>query len=386
MNKMTEKHYKEKLSAFLNHELPDAERQRVGEHLFDCANCRREHDRIKLGVELAKNLSGADAPKRVWNKIEAEIKGNSSPHISRFPLFSLKNAAFAGILIIMTLSVLTSIIYLNLFQAKSDEISKSEPENGRQNQPSEYKFSAWQVENLSGEPSLINSSKNELLEIGGILETDEKSSAKIEVADIGQVEIAPNSLVKLVNSSATEHRLALEYGALEAKIFAPPRLFVVDTPTAAAVDLGCAYKLEVDKAGNSKLHVTSGYVALERDGRESIVPAGAFCLTRRGKGIGTPYLESASDYFQKALYKFDFENGRDNSLKKILAAARKGDTLTLWHLLSRVSGDEREKVLDKIISFKPLPEIVTREGILRLEKEMLDELRYEVEGFWYETF
>jgi hypothetical protein len=380
---MKPKHYKEKLSAFLNHELPDDERQKVGEHLFDCAECRREHDAIKFGAELAKNLTRSDAPPRVWNNIEAGITGKSAP---RFLWFKPKIAAFAGLLLIMTFSVFASLIYINFFQTESNEISKNEPENQRQIQPSENEFAAWQVENLSGKPNIINSSENERLEIGGILETDEKSSAKIEVADIGQVEIAPNSLVKLVNSSQTEHRLALEYGALEAKIFAPPRLFVVDTPTAKAVDLGCAYKLEVDKAGNSKLHVTSGYVALERDGRESIVPAGAFCLTRRGKGIGTPYLESASASFQKALYEFDFENGKDESLKKILAKARRGDTLTLWHLLSRVSGDDREKVLDKIISFKPLPEIVTREGVLRLEKEMLDELRYEVETFWYETF
>ncbi len=381
---MKGKHYKEKLSAFLNHELPDEDRQRVGEHLFDCADCRREHDQIKLGVELAKNLTRADAPKRVWNKIEAEIAGKSLPQSPVFLSFNPKNAVFAGVLILLAFFVLTTMIYLSLFQTKTDETAKIEPENSRQIQPLENKAIAWQVENLSGAPNIINSSKNELLEIGGILETDEKSSAKIEVADIGQVEIAPNSLVKLVNSSEKEHRLALEYGSLDAKIFAPPRLFVVDTPTAAAVDLGCAYKLEVDKAGNSKLHVTSGYVALERDGRESIVPAGAFCLTRRGRGIGTPYLETASAYFQKALYKFDFENGRDNSLKKILAAARKGDTLTLWHLLSRVSGDERKKVLDKIISFKSLPKTVKREEILRLNKEMLDELRYEIEGFWYE--
>lgn len=383
---MNGKHYTEKLSAFLNHELPDDERQQVGEHLFDCAPCRREHDKIKLGVELSKKLKRVEAPKRVWNKIEADIINKKAPQTSPFLSFNPKNAAFAGILILLTLFGLTMLIYINQFQTKPDETAKIEPENGRQIQASDKKSAAWQVENLSGEPNIINSSKNELLEIGGILETDENSSAKIEVADIGQVEIAPNSLVKLVNSSETEHRLALEYGSLQAKIFAPPRLFIVDTPTAAAVDLGCAYTLDVDKAGNSKLHVTSGYVALERDGRESIVPAGAFCLTRRGRGIGTPYLETASEFFQKALYEFDFENGKKNSLKKILASARRGDTLTLWHLLSRVSVEEREKVLDKIISFKNLPEGVTKEGILRLEKEMLDELRYEVEGFWYETF
>jgi hypothetical protein len=58
--------------------------------------------------------------------------------------------------------------------------------------------------------------------------------------------------------------LSLERGALHARIAAPPRLFIVDTPSAMAVDLGCEYKLDVDAAGNSRLHVTSGFVALNR--------------------------------------------------------------------------------------------------------------------------
>lgn len=380
---MKEKHYKEKLSAFLNHELPPEERKAIGGHLKHCADCRREKDEIKLGVNLAQNLKRADAPLSVWNNIEAELNGKTSlQNTTVFSFYNKRNLAFVSVFLI-TVFGLAMVIYLSVFQTKNGEIAVIEPKNTEQISQTE-KSLGWSVEKIEGEPKITNSLKNESLEIGEILETDENSRAKIDVADIGQVEIAPNSLVKLVNSSETEHRLALEYGSLEAMIFAPPRLFVVDTPSAVAVDLGCAYKLEVDKAGNSKLHVTSGYVALERDGRESIVPAGAFCLTRRGKGLGTPYLETASAEFQKALRKFDFENGGSSALQTILKTARPPDTLTLWHLLSRVSGKEREKVFEKIVSFTKLPESVTREGILSLDKEMLQEWRYELEVFWYE--
>ena len=148
--------------------------------------------------------------------------------------------------------------------------------------------------------------KTEKLLVGQFLETDANSRAKVQVANIGNVEIAPNSRVQLVKSSSTEHRLSLERGVLQAKIFAPPRLFIVDTPSAVAVDLGCAYTLEVDKDGNSKLHVTSGFVALEKDGRESIVPAGAIALTKKGKGIGTPFAEDSSVEFAKRALQIRF--------------------------------------------------------------------------------
>lgn len=370
---MSEKHYNEKLTAFLDHELPADERQKVGEHILHCQECRKNHDRIKPVIELTKNLERPAAPHRVWFKIEEGLNARYIRTNNDF--FNNKNLAFAVISIVLIFS-LGAIIYLNLPPAKTIETAENEPKNSQLE-----KSAGWRVENYSDGK---NSSENDSLNVGEILETDKSSRAKIEVADIGQVEIAPNSLVKLVNSSETEHRLALEYGKLEAKIFAPPRLFVVDTPTAKAVDLGCAYDLEVDKAGNSTLYVKSGYVSLERDGRESIVPAGAFCLTRRGRGLGTPYFETASESFKEDLRKFDFEAGGDKYLDSIIENAKAKDTLTLWHLLSRVAENERAKVFNKIHRFAKLPYGVNKKGILELDKKMLDEWRYEIELNWYE--
>src|SRR5207249_4003754 len=104
------------------------------------------------------------------------------------------------------------------------------------------------------------------------------------------------------------------------------------TPSATAADLGCAYTLEVDNAGRSLLHVTAGWVALQLKDRESIVPAGALCETRKGIGPGTPYFEDASERFRNALSKLDFEKETAEVLGIVLAESRERDTLTLWHL------------------------------------------------------
>ena len=60
-----QEHIQEKLSAYLNHELPKDERQAIAEHLLQCENCRSEHDEIKLGAALAMQLNRADAPESV---------------------------------------------------------------------------------------------------------------------------------------------------------------------------------------------------------------------------------------------------------------------------------------------------------------------------------
>jgi hypothetical protein len=438
---MNEKHYKEKLSGFVNHELTQDERQAIAEHLLQCGECRAEHDEIKLGAALASEIKQAGAPENLWHRIENSLDGRreKASLFPTFAFFSLRGLA-AGLLIVCGLAA----IYFVFLRSGSPEIAKKETQNANAelprvistpnelaanqnanqtaqtnvanqtltnanskvpNQPqtadSNIKLSpaqpknvlpaqanlpAWNVETLAGTPKAGNQiiAENGKLTVGEFLETDANSKAKIQVANIGNVEIAPNSRVKLVNTKATEHRLALEKGALKAKILAPPRLFIVDTPSAVAVDLGCEYTLEVDAAGNGRLHVTAGFVALERGGREVIVPAGAIALTRKGKGVGTPFSEDASTAFQNALYKFDFENGGSAALNVIIRESGLYDSLTLWHLLSRTPKAERTKVFDALEAQIKPPANVTREGILRLDKKMLDAWWKEIETVWFE--
>jgi hypothetical protein len=149
-----------------------------------------------------------------------------------------------------------------------------------------------------------------------------------------------------------------------------------------AVDLGCAYTLEVDDSGWGRLRVTFGWVSFEREGRESIVPAGASCETRPGVGPGTPYFEEASEALRDALAKLDFEGGGADELALVLAGARERDTLTLWHLLFRVAPADRGRVYDRLAALAPPPPGVTRAGVLRPDTGTLDRWREDLERNW----
>jgi hypothetical protein len=164
----------------------------------------------------------------------------------------------------------------------------------------------------------------------------------------------------------------------------------VDTPSALAVDLGCAYTLQVDDSGAGLLRTTMGWVGFRLNGRDAFIPAGAVGETRKGIGPGTPYFEDASEEFRAALRQFDFaklsEEERSAQLTIVLANARRSDVLTLWHLLSRASVADRERVFDALNASVRAPSGVTREGIVRGEHAMLDawwnELGYDDIGVW----
>jgi len=206
---------------------------------------------------------------------------------------------------------------------------------------------------------------------GNWLETDARTHAEIAVANLGEVKVAPSSRLRLVSARHSEQRLELARGQIQARISAPPRLFIVDTPSATAVDLGCEYSLAVTDSGASELRVTFGYVELTGHGKTALVPAGALCETRPGRGPGVPFAADAPPAWREALSRLDSE-GDISALGVVLDRARRADALTLWHLLSRVDVAARQRVSQRLIALVPLPTGVSEQDALQLKKSALD--------------
>ncbi|MFB3923407.1 MAG: FecR domain-containing protein [Terriglobia bacterium] len=238
--------------------------------------------------------------------------------------------------------------------------------------------SGWQVTRLAGTPRIGNSAVGGTgrLLVGQWLETDAESRATLEVSATGRLEIDGGTRVQLVTSRPGHHLLSLSKGTIHAMIWAPPGQFVVDTPSARAVDLGCAYSLHVDESGAGLVRVAFGWVGFEFKGHESFIPAGAVCATRPGVGPGTPYFADSSQQLRDAIARLDFDRvdprERAALLRTVLVESRKRDALTLWHLLSRVNPDEDQLVYSRLSALVPPPPGVTREGVLKGDLQMLD--------------
>jgi FecR protein len=241
----------------------------------------------------------------------------------------------------------------------------------------------WSVQTLSGAPVVdgvragVDNSGTGRLRVGKWLETDAVSRARIEAGQVGRVEIDPNTRMQLVRAGEHEHRMALSQGTIHARIWAPPKIFFVNTPSATAIDLGCEYTLHVDLNGAGLIKVTLGWVSFEGYGRESFIPDGAIGTTRPGAGPGTPYYEDAPSGYGEALTILDYgladDPRRTGALDLILTSARRKDAMTLWHLLSRGTPSERERVYDRLAELAPPPQGVTRSAVLGGNRSALDQ-------------
>jgi hypothetical protein len=403
-------HISEQFTAYLHGELSADEASALELHLAACEACKGEMGQVRFADRLAGKLDPRSAGDHLWERIEENLDGRSTePQMGLIPdasFWTLRRGFAFGVSLVAVFG-LFGLAYITLFTGESPyqasvpdqtgpganiqqqgvvnaspDVNTNVNTNTNSNSNSlPTSTEGFAVETLAGSPSIDGGTDR--IGVGQFLETDGTSKARITVADIGTVDVSPNSRVRLEETGKDEHRLSLERGKLHAKILAPPRLFVVDTPSAKAVDLGCEYTLDVDKNGDSVLHVTGGWVALERDGRESIVPAGMMCKTRKGRGLGTPFNVEATEAFKRALDSFDFSRGGSAAVQTMLREAELYDMFTLWHLLSRVTKEDRGAVYDTLADIVPPPSGVTRDGILALDKKMLAAWKIEVENAWF---
>lgn len=357
----------EQLDDYVDGALPPAAARELETHLAACAGCRTQLDALRaLRAATAALPRDLEPARDLWSAIAPQLESGSRPPVAasasepksstRFPRRSPAK------------SVIRFFIPLAIAAGLAVMVS-----SGARHRAGASRDATWSVANTGGAPRIGSReiTGDGKLAIGQWLVTDATSRARIAIGAIGQVDLAPNSRLRLINASATDHRLELKRGTLEATILAPPRLFVVETPSATATDLGCAYTLTVDDNGDGELHVTSGFVSLDQHGREAIIPAGAKCFTRTGQGPGTPFLASAPEALREALRRFDFERGAaPHALPIVLRHARAEDALTLWHLLARTSGTDRGSVFDALAKVHSPPRGVTREGILRGDAAM----------------
>ena len=344
---MLSRHVEDLLTRYCDGELSVATTQRVDAHLATCDRCRRALEDIRFSATLVRQLSPVNAPASVWTGIDAAL---SQPR---------QHGWFApGLAMRWALASVVVLAAVSVFWSMRDSAS-----------------GPWEVARTAD-------GETRRMAAGEWVETQDGANARIIVGAIGTVDVAPGSRVRLGGVSQSEYRLALARGTISAEINAPPRLFIVDTPASTVVDLGCAYTVTVGDDGAGELRMTSGWAALEYKGRESLVPAGAICRTRPGAGPGTPYFEDAPAALKQAVDDFDAGRNVAAALAAIVREARLRDTLTLWHLLSRIGGTDRVRVYDRMAGFEPPPEGVSRERILALDAEALREWREELAWKW----
>jgi len=368
-------HVDAELGALIDGTLPVDEIERVRTHLATCLACRRLHDDLLDAVADIRGLPTFQPPANVWAGIERELDAGSAAArvvvvrgaVAAIPLVTShrRSSAWpraAAAAAVVAVAALGSTAALGVYH------------------------SSWSIQRVAGSP-VVNARPldgDDALGEGEWLETDATSRARLSIGTLGSADVGPGSRVKLVQAGGAERALRIERGSIDARVWAPPRFFLVETPAATAIDLGCIYTLDVDERGNGVLVVRSGQVELRGHGRSAVVVAGTIAEMRTGSGPGTPYDSTETPAFREALAAIDFgaAGERHAALDRVLDAATVRSTITLWHLLPRVPPDDRGLVYDRLAAVAPPPAGVDRDGVMRLDQRTLGRWRTALEPKW----
>jgi hypothetical protein len=235
----------------------------------------------------------------------------------------------------------------------------------------------WTVAVLSGDARVadVPVAGSARLRAGQVFETGAAGQASIRMARIGRLDVEPNTQLRLVVSGRNQQRISLLHGTIHAHVSSPPRVFIVDTPSAVATDLGCAYTLHVDPGGDGVLRVTHGWIEFNWKGRDSLVPTGAMALTRAGLGPGTPFFEDSTGEFRQALLAYDFPpnaQSRSRALAAVLNSANAHDAVSLLNLVRNSPPTDRPAVYDTLAKLIPPPAGANRAAAITGDPHALD--------------
>lgn len=219
---------------------------------------------------------------------------------------------------------------------------------------------AWTV--AAGAPSTPDA-----LPVGTSFTAPESGTALVHIARIGTMRVDGGSILTLRSTRSNHHRVVLEEGAVRVRVWAPPFSVAFHTPAGDVFDMGCEFDLTVE-GGSSHVRVTSGWVQLDNDFGESVVPAGASSTMQQDRRPGVAVFNDAPDGFLEAVRRL--EDG-DGPVEMIAASARPRDVLTLLQLAQRDSVGA-ERFARRAFELAPPPDPADLERVIAGDRAALD--------------
>lgn len=240
--------------------------------------------------------------------------------------------------------------------------------------------SPWKVRTITGNV-IINGqiSVSERWDENESLVTDSFSKAVINVPNTARIEVDANSFLILQKAKDKQNRIKLVKGNIRIINSSLMPYLSIEVDHSVIQDRGGTFEISIDDNSIVAIKVDYGYVEIEQKGRTYFIDEGYTCEIRPNYHPGTPYRINAPEELKSEIKKFDYENGGDNSLQQIVALSSESDMLTLLALIERVSESFRSTLFNKISAYFPPPAGVTLEGIVKLDRDMLEKWWFEIE-------
>jgi len=239
----------------------------------------------------------------------------------------------------------------------------------------------WKVSLVSGKPlkNKVPIVKIEEFIPGDIISTDDFSSASIDIAEIGRINILGNTSFGRVDNDNYGQLLK---GKLKVNTVEKKENLHIVIPNAIIenIDLGTRYLLEVDSMGNSLIVLEKGWLRVNSGDDEIIFPQKYNLKILSGNGVSLPYHSKSGLHLVTLFEDYLFNGKKNKTLYRIIQSSTEKEAIILWNLLQRVKTDQRTAVYDKLYKLVPHTDDIAEKDMLSLDQNMLqiwlDEIKW----------
>lgn len=209
----------------------------------------------------------------------------------------------------------------------------------------------------------------------------EKNSEEIRLLIKGEAEITlyPDTELTVVEAEERNNIVNLNKGKLLFNNLTIPPNFILLHKRMVVSDKQSKFLLEVTENDDVVIDVMQGFIEVEVQGDRIFVSNDYFCTIKNATSIQIPYHRKASEKLKSSLEYLQSNKQDVGAVSTALLEAGEFDALSLLRLIEIVPPSSREIIYQKIKNLYPPPDDVTKEGILNLNEEMLEDWWYEIE-------
>ncbi len=202
--------------------------------------------------------------------------------------------------------------------------------------------------------------------------TDANSGVVIAIPKLGRLSLEPLTEIKLVNDTENSSRVFLYKGKVKISTLIQNKQFSVETMNAAFTENLTDFSVEQLSSGITHVEINSGSLTISTLNQVFRLPGKYKCDILTKNSYNIPVHMDASVNFLYGLKEFELGNINIEILSRILDAASVKDIFSLWHLIKKANRIYRPIIFDRLNSLSPVPEKVTKEGVMQLNNEMMN--------------
>lgn len=228
-------------------------------------------------------------------------------------------------------------------------------------------------------------SGNAKLVIGDKFENG-KEETKITIPHFGHLIVSPNSIIERHSPGETQLSVKLISGSLIYESFQSLKQISIETAGAKIQNyyLGSSALITKYDENNAGVIVNAGAMEVSSKDGFIVIPENYIGGGIINNKLLLPFYKKASLEYEDEIILFNENNNNNTAVKIILDRSVNSDSYTLWNLLLLCNNEIRNSVYDKLESFVPLPNGITKDKILKKDKNSMLRWFDAIEDIFYE--